>query len=754
MPSRALFALLMVLLVGRVVLAQAPPPAPATGLRHLAEFGPLATPQQAEATFAQALATLTAAQGGLLVVPPEVPTTANLENSARWSHSIKPESNDLRDWKIGPGVMVLDLRGGTTRLHVPQLSDTRSRSGLVLNRTMRLPAGDSLQHWTVEALLGLENRVIHGPCNYLDWILEPVKAGPDARFYVPQPINLFKGMYLNAHQGPGYSGKVERITVKEIGYDQDKRAYYFTAHVANDYVKGAIVQNKSHTPAVHIENDFHASNQTFDFYLQRNQYGNGDSYLVNTTFGYMGNVHSMAGDENGNCYVAYIKSLTDVYRGKVKAVDSAAGWLEFTGEGDTLGQSRPIINLNPAKWLTGGTVRIVPAESYWETVDTGKYPFEGKTYPTGLAKTRGSEINGLRMGGLIRFSADAPLDATVIGRFFAVDEPTEYVPSANKLRRWYEITAYTARPDGTKEILIQRQWWGAKDAGSPTLYREDNYTWDGHDRPLKYIIAPGAYALDLREAVKHPRKRLGIAPPPVAGTSFDFAPGDDLEQAIGPDPFKPQAMRAWSFDQVPGAWPASFIELANHGPVQRDSAFNLNGPATLERARTLPQQRPAFGAIMRVNAAVEDGLVFNADVAHAALFFKQPNQEHVIAWQYGERIPGKPVAEATLAVSRQSGDFSLTGGAVRAPGGIVTRGLSADAVPAHNLRGKGVAVPAGSTELTVTFPTAEADAAYAVFVEQTWLANRAITAKTPTGFTVQFASPAPAGATLDWLLVR
>ena len=46
------------------------------------------------------------------------------------------------------------------------------------------------------------------------------------------------------------------------------------------------------------------------------------------------------------------------------------------------------------------------------------------------------------------------------------------------------------------------------------------------------------------------------------------------------------------------------------------------------------------------------------------------------------------------------------------------------------------------------------DGNYAVFVEQTWLTNRAISNKTATGFTITFADPAPENATVDWMLVR
>mgnify|MGYP006278569399 CR=1 FL=1 len=270
-------------------------------VRSIKEFGPTSTRAEAEETFRKALQDLTEKDGGILVVPEDVPTQARLENTARWSHSVNPTSNKLQDWKVGPGVTVFDLRRGDLRILVPQL--TRGHSGgFILNRVMRLPEGDSLQHWTEEGVMSIDNKVIHGPCNYLDWIVAPVKAGPNSRFYVPQVRNIFPGMYLNAHEGPGYGGQCERITVKSVGYDKEKQLHYFTAHTNIDHVAGAIVQNKSHVPAVRIDNELNAANQTWDFFMTRNQYANGDSEMLHATFNYMGNVHSMAGDENGNVW--------------------------------------------------------------------------------------------------------------------------------------------------------------------------------------------------------------------------------------------------------------------------------------------------------------------------------------------------------------------------------------------------------------------------------------------------------------------
>ena len=79
---------------------------------------------------------------------------------------------------------------------------------------------------------------------------------------------------------------------------------------------------------------------------------------------------------------------------------------------------------------------------------------------------------------------------------------------------------------------------------------------------------------------------------------------------------------------------------------------------------------------------------------------------------------------------------------------------SGDAQPARNLRGKNLAVAANAASVKVKFPTPEADADYAIFLEQSWLGTRAITDKTSEGFTITFDKPAPANAKLDWMLVR
>ena len=741
-----------------------------SGLRihNLRAFGTTSTPQETEATYKKALATLTRADGGILVVPEDVPGDANLENVARWSHSTDPASCELRDWKVGPGVLVIDNREGNATLRVPQVGE-RNNAGITLARTMRLPQGDSLKHWTQESVLNIQNHIVHGPCNYLDWIVEPVKAGPDARFYVPTVRNLFRGMYLNAHHGPGYALPVARITIKEIGWDPAKKLHYFTAHTTTDHTVGAIVQNKSHTPSIRIVDDFNAANQTFDVSLKRNQYANGDSYLFDARFGYMGNVHSMAGDENGVCYVAESRSLVNIFSAEVESLDRARHRLVFrkARDANTLANTRPIINLNQAKWITEGKVVVVPPNdptAPHETLDEGRWVYQGKSYPSRIAKDPKTGVSGLFVGGLIRGGKDCPWDESIIGRFFAVDEESEYVTyrrAKPKLRRWYEIAGLTVNPDGTKDIKVKRYWWGAKAWDSVTLYDPENYTRDGHERPLAYVVAPGAYANDVSEAVGRPDQSagrrpftIGYSPHPDGGTPLDFEPGDPIEQAIGADPFKPQGFKAWCFDAVPGAFPSAMIAVANNGPVARASALTVyGGPTTLEACEKRKERRPAWDTFLKLNSAATVGIACNADFADAAILFRQPNHEQPIKWHYA-REDGKPPKEATLTVSTDTGEFAFRGGGARFDGPIATTGLSADDTPARNLRGKNVPVKQGASSVDIAFPIPESDANYAVFIEQSWLSNRAVTEQTETGFTVAFGQASPENAKLHWMIVR
>ncbi len=103
-----------------------------------------------------------------------------------------------------------------------------------------------------------------------------------------------------------------------------------------------------------------------------------------------------------------------------------------------------------------------------------------------------------------------------------------------------------------------------------------------------------------------------------------------------------------------------------------------------------------------------------------------------------------------------SGDFVFAGGNITLGGHSARQvaGLSASSTPAKNLRGIDVPVPEGVTEWTVTFATAEEDAEYAVTIQPNWMTMDRTVDKQAEGFTVAFSAPAPAGAALDWHLLR
>jgi hypothetical protein len=207
--------------------------------------------------------------------------------------------------------------------------------------------------------------------------------------------------------------------------------------------------------------------------------------------------------------------------------------------------------------------------------------------------------------------------------------------------------------------------------------------------------------------------------------------------------------------------------------VSRYSVITVaGGPSNLDDLSKRHEPKPAWDNILVQNSAATVVLNFKADFANAALLFQQPNREQPIRWHYGQPAPaaddtGKtgitkavstpptPTKVASLMVSRATGEFQFTGGGMQSGGPVSgVAGLSGDAQPARNLRGKNVPVAAGDKSVRVRFAQPEADANYAVFIEKSWLGERAISDKQPEGFTVTFATAAPDKATMDWMLVR
>ena len=716
---------------------------PAAIVRRLDEFGPIVKPEEAKQTYATAIEKLRQT-GGVLEVPPSVwklLKPAVLQGSTR----IPEPPAETKQWRDAPGVTVISADQKQVILQVPPIS------GMRIERTLNLADRDSLPHWSTNPMLTLDSHLIYGSNSYLDWLQEPVEKGNDRRFYLPTVRGIRPGQFLNLHGGPGYGGGVTRGVVKDIGWDAEKQMHYFVADTSLDHKVGAILHNKNNTGLIHMLQTSNNDNQTYDVKVIRNQYAHGDTYMYYCDFNYMSNIHSAAGDENGNCFAAFTRSLDNNFRGTVGSMDWTTQRLTFASGNnvETLGDSRPLINLNPQKQTTAGKVFIVHPDEV----------FQGQRHPSKLIKNARHGATERYFGGIIRGDKDCPWTADVVGKFFAVSTKSEKTPKGSF--RWYEIASFKANEDGTKDIEIRRYWWGAKHAGAPHLYRKENYTWDDHERPLEYIIAPGAYVNDVSRAVtggdRGGQKQLGLAPYRDQASDLDFAKGDAIEQAIGPDPVRPQIFRAWMWDNVPGPFPSTVFDLYNQGAASRHSAMHVRSPqTTLEQVETNYEQKPSWDNIIIVDTAAGVGINFNADVSDAAILFAQPNREQPIKWNY-QHVPDSDVKPktATLTVSKETGELNFEGGGVRANGSVnAVHGISGDKTPAKNLRGKNVAVPAKSESIRITFPLPELDADYAVFIEQSWLSNRAISEKTSEGFTITFERAAPEKATLDWMLVR
>jgi hypothetical protein len=723
---------------------------PGSGLYSLEAFGPIKTPVEAAAAYAKALAAIQAGGGGTLLIPGSAPADWSFGNNSQTITRMPAAPAPAKQWKATVGVTVVDTRGGTLRVLPPQVT------GMEFNRTFQLPAGQSAPHWSYQPMLNFENNVVRGSTSYLDYLQADTPKGVDAKFYVPTIRGLFTGMFINAHTGKGYGGSVERLYIKSLGYDKAKGMHYFVADAEADHVAGAIVHNKTHVNVVKMETRAHTELQTFDFFNERHHYSQGDSYLFDGRFYYMGNVHSAAGDENGVVYAAFVHGETDIFRGTVEKWDAAKNELIFKGAANasTLGSGRPLINLNPKKWITAGTVQIVRPASFIDVASAGtlsKDPvFGGKTYPTTLITNARTGVTQLAMGGLIRFSADAPITKDAVGRYFAINEPTEKVKGS--LCRWYLISSLTTNADGTKDIKIERHWWGAKEAGAPQLYRDENYSSDGNLKPLKYVIAPGSNVYDVSRGVLNENNQtydgavspcaLMVAPYSDSGTPFDFEANDAIEQAIGPDPFHPIPFRAWTFDEVPSTFPAPILDISNNGSVGRAMVMRVAGGDKNGKA--------AWDSVVKVEGPVNNVINSRGEINGSLIRVDQKNGSAPITWSYDN---GKK--ESKLWVDNKTGVLNYEGGAIHVNGGLVTTsGLSGTETPANNLRGVNVPVPAGQKTLTVTFPRAENDANYAVFLETTWLSQRAITAQTPAGFTVTFSEAVPEGAKLHWTLIR
>lgn len=738
-----------------LLLAAALPVVGAPAVRSLTEFGDVSTAAGAQRALERAVRELIRQGGGIVTIPPQAAPTWSVRNLSQTDRN-------------GPGVTMIDYRNGFVAYHLAPIGkhQTGTWAGMRLDRMLNL-APHSLPHCGVQANEAIQNYIVSGATSYMATLKEPVKPGADRACYVDTIRGIWVGQFLNLTSSVmGYAAPYDRVHVKRIGWDPSRRENYFVADLKYPHPAGALVYNKHVVNSLEIDGFSNCDNQSMELKVHRNQYAVGDSFVISGMLKYMSDVFCGFGDEGAVVLNAETVGVLDNFHSTVEAVNWKNDELTYAPgkvNAHSLSNSRPLINMNRKKWLTSGHVFIVPADK----------SYRGMRNPSVIGGP-GKVFN--YQGGLIIGSADCPWDERVIGRFFAITEPTETILPNDRslaggyaklpdhpLYRWYRINEFKALPDGRKQVKILRVRWSAVAAGAPKLFLDDNYTWDGHERPLQYAIAPGAWVYDISRGWadslptggfidKRQPRRLKVVPTGDRGTKYDFEVGDPIEQAVGPDPWQPRPLRIRQFDQLPTTMDNAAIEVQQLGRVQVPSCLSLSGIITSRSE--LPRRKdrkPPYHTIMRVRSLSDVGIDFESEVLDAAIVFRQPNDlPQPIRWR--NNVNGS----SSLVVEPKTGDFVLQGGDVNVGGKTLKQvhGLSATATAAANLRGIDVPVKKGSTEVRVAFPTPEQDARYAVFVTPSWMTNLCVLRKTGQGFTVQFSAPAPKDGRLDWWLVR
>ncbi len=753
--------LLLILSTMAVLLLALPCSAPgAPSAQSLAEFGDITTLETAAQALAKAMEELVAEGGGILVIPEDAPEGLVIENLTQAERSTRDE---------GPVVTVMDYRRGFVTYHVAPIGKHQDGTwgGFRVERVLNL-GQQSLPHCGRHAAQAIDNYVISGASSYMATLTQPVQQGKDRRCYVDTIRGIWVGQYLNVTSSVvGYDEPYDRSIVKSIGWDPERKRNYFTMDLEHDHPAGALVYNKHIVNGLQINGYSNCDNQTSgELTVNRWNYGVGDSFVISGMFKYMGDVFSGFGDEGGVVLNAETIGELDAFHSTVEAVDWSKDEITYAPgvvNAHTLSNSRPLINLNRDKWIAEGTVNIVPPTK----------AYRGKTYP-GVIGGPGNVFN--YQGGLILGSAGCPWDEAIIGRFFALTEPSEVIlPDddstaggyaklpARPVYRWYRIMDLERNGDGTKVIKILRVRWSAVAAGAAKLFDDENYTWDDHERPLKYAIAPGSWVYDISQGWAHTHntgghlgedhpRRIKVVPNGDRGTPFDFEPGDPVEQAVGPDPYQPRPLRIRQFDQMPSTMPSASIEVKQLGRVQVPYCIGVYGIITesdqLDRRK---DKKPPYDTVMNIRSLANVGINFDSEVLDAAIVFRQPNgHAQPIRWR------NDVVGSSSLIVEPETGDFVLAGGNLDIGGKSLERveGVSGTETPAANLRGIDVSLRAGATEAEIRFAASERDAAYAVSITPSWMTSYCVPNKTPDGFAVQFGTPAPAGAKIDWIIVR
>ncbi|MBI4025244.1 MAG: hypothetical protein HY360_09715 [Verrucomicrobia bacterium] len=261
-----------------------------TGAYNLADYGPVKTAAEVEATLKAATADIVARGGGVLIIAPGV--------CPDWvAHNPVPSST-----RVGaPNVTLLDRRNGYEHVICPANGQSTgvAWAGRSTRRFVTEPIDMAMGVHSTETV---DTYIAGGTASYDQPILSAVKAGESQRVYVPTIRGIFTGMHLILSGAPGYGEPYDRVVVKAIGWDAEKRLNYFVADLKHDHPQGALAYNKHVVNSLSLTDHSNSDNQSMGLAVKRKNYGQGDSFVISANIESQGNVMSGGGDEGGLCY--------------------------------------------------------------------------------------------------------------------------------------------------------------------------------------------------------------------------------------------------------------------------------------------------------------------------------------------------------------------------------------------------------------------------------------------------------------------
>jgi hypothetical protein len=719
--------------------------------RHvLSEFGPYDTVDKANATLQTALASITAGGGGVLCIPHDAPK------------DFYPR-NKVEKGADQPAVTVIDFRNGIERIYAPPVGVTNSEVTAVAGRIVERDLAVNLPWQNVFSTEDIASRYLGGASSTTLRLTQPALKGSGRNFYVPTLRGLFAGQVLLVDPGSNQ----ELLTIKQLG--SDATGPFLVADSTLDHAAGVLIYNKNAVNGLTISDTSNCDNQSTSLAVFRTTYGTGDTFAIGALLNYQGNIMSALGDEGGVGVAANLQHDIDCFSGEVESWTLKRG-ADLVRElvykppavaPQKLGTSRPIINMNPKKWVTSGKVNVIAPG----------FDFKREPAPSPSHEISTSFIIG---------DADVNWDQSIVGRFIAIDDPTEFYEKGEaaalgatsaRVYRWWHITMLEKRAsDGLWAVYIERTVFETNTATGPTLFLFDNYSVDDATyakNKLAYIIAPGAWVSDARDGVAgnlpgnigaaspSDERKLLLAPSSTEGAALDFEPGDAITNPPGPDVWIPTGFRTRHFHNFPAAIQGASFLSENFGKVQVGSGLTISGPvgSLAEVAKGTKDKATSYQFGVFILASTDSAIAIRGPVKTGALDFWQPGGNvQPLRWFVNDGA-----SASTLFADPHTGNFLFGGGDVdlQSSGIVNASGLSGGRSPAHNLRGIGVDVPAGSTTVSVAFLKAEADANYAVLLECSWLTTKSVKNKTATGFDVEFsAGPDTGGGKLDWFLIR